>query len=186
MIQPVTDIDEETYWSFRDGEELAATGVGELVDTIVCRYTTKFGDEASLTGLMGSSVTLDGYSVVLDRVDLSFRTMNVRMHYDLGQPVNREELDERMAGLPVWWNASTDGGATLLPVSVAGDASVQAEDGSWRYEWYGSYAIPEGQVSAVTFIPANQWNEAEQAAPAQGAFVINVQEQTVSLLPQDE
>ena len=186
MIQPVTGIDEETYWSFRDGEEIAATGVGELVDTIVCRYTTKFGDEASLTGLMGSSVALDGYSVVLDRVDLSFRTLNVSLHYDLGQPLSREELSERMAGLPVRWNVSTDGGATLLPVSVAGDASVQAEDGSWRYEWYGSYAIPEGQVDAITFIPAYQWNEAEQSAPAQGVFIINVHGQTVSLLPQNE
>lgn len=186
MIQPVTGIDVETYWSFRDGEEIAATGVGELVDTIVCRYTTEFGDEASLTGLTGSSVALDGYSVVLDRVDLSFRTMNVRMHYDFGQPVSREELNERMTGLPMCWNTSTDGGATLLPRSVAGDDFVQAEDGSWRYEWVGSYTMPEGQVNTLTFIPAEQGSGTEQAAPAQGAFVIHLQEQTVSPLPKGE
>lgn len=178
-IQPVTGLSEEEYYSYATGDELAAAGALEKVDTIVCQWRTNFGDEPSVASVIGQAIPCNGYQVVLDQFNVTYRQLNCDMHYEFDTALSGDELKNRLESLPTDWDVRINGKANLSHVfslSTGLEYIGDNSDGSPHnvFRAVGTWLLDE-EAETVSFIPCTEdsQNRITEWFP-DDAFTVNV------------
>lgn len=178
-IQGLTGIPEEEYWSADFPDNLVSAGVMEQVDTIVCRFTTNFGDEATQQELIGQKIPLNGSELTIDTLNLTFRSVTYYIRITAGEGQSMEDLKALRERLNHRWevrfNGESKGGLMSSGIDI-----MEAEDGGKPYiRLAGQYTIPEtlegADVRSITFIPfEGSWNKVDKYL-TEYAFTVDVE-----------
>lgn len=180
-IQGATGIPEEEYWdgSYDFPENLVKTGVMEQVDTIVCRFTTNFGDEASQKELIGQKIPLNDAELTIDALNLTFRSITYDFHITAGEGQSMEDLQALKERLNNHWEVRFNGESKGRLMS-SGLNIERPEDGGEPYiRLRGQYNIPDTMestgVRSVTFMPyEGSWEKVDKYL-TEYAFTVDVE-----------
>ena len=178
-IQAATGIPEEEYWNADFPDNLVSAGVMEQVDTIVCRFTTSFGDEASKKELIGQKISLNDAELTIDALNLTFRSITYDFRITAGEGQSVEDLKALKERLDNHWEVQFNGESKGGLMS-AGSNFMEADDGGKPYiRLAGQYSIPESlegtAVRSVTFMPyEGNWEKVDKYL-TEYAFTVDVE-----------
>ena len=169
-IQPVTGIDENTYFDLDFADALVEAGVMEKMDEFVCRFTTTSNDDAYKEELTGKRFEFDGFAVVIDSVYTTFMHQDVAMRYDFGREMTVDELRQMQEKLlPDDWNIYDQDGQKIEPNATSSGLEYDFdEETNSQINPHLKYAVSfpgQKEPEAVTFVGC-YWGEGDQPEEA--------------------
>lgn len=111
-------VTEEEWWQKRQAEHLLMSGAYSLMDTVVVEFTTEIPASASYGVGVGQRVDFDGYSAVVDLLNVTFQTIDVDVRYDFPREMTEEELNA--IEVPHYWLIYGDDSETPMAFSASG------------------------------------------------------------------
>ena len=144
-------------------DALVYCGAFEQADTIVCTFSTQVEDDVQREEITGRRFPMEGFDLVIDRLDLSFQRLMLEAHYDFGRKMTTEELEQ--ADVPRAWLVSYNGGEANQTMYAGSDFTMdeQGEIAAARLTLNISDYL-EGEVTCVTLTPADD-DEAKNIVP---------------------
>lgn len=147
----------------RKVDALVYCGAFEQADTIVCTFSTRVEDDVQREEVTGLRFPMEGFDLVIDRLDLSFQRLMLEAHYDFGREMTRKELEQ--ADVPRVWLVSYNGGEANQTMYAGSDFTMdeQGEIAAARLTLNISDYL-EDEVTSVTLTPAD-YDEAKNIVP---------------------
>lgn len=152
---------EDELWALDTAELLTRLGAFELTDTVVCRFSTSLNDDVRREELEGQRFDLGEYALQVERFDLSFQRLVLRMRVDFGHPLAAEE--ELEVAVPRQWEVRYNGSgeaaegvdcAWINPdYGFSPDGEIETRELVLTYDGW-----PEDEVTSVTLVPF-AWRE---------------------------
>ncbi|MGN1019974.1 MAG: hypothetical protein ACI4O7_06345 [Aristaeellaceae bacterium] len=135
-------------------DALVRCGAFGREDTIVCAFTTQAADGVQREEITGMRFPMEGFDLVIDRLDLSFQRLILEAHYDFGRAMTLEELEQ--ADVPRAWLIGYNGRAANLTTPWFANADVTADgQGEARLRLSVSDYLTEA-VQRITLTPADR------------------------------
>ncbi|MGN0745658.1 MAG: hypothetical protein ACI4ML_03165 [Aristaeellaceae bacterium] len=156
-------LSDEEACALRKVDALVRCGAFEKADTIVCTFATRVEDDVQREEVTGLRFPMEGFDLVIDRLDLSFQRLILEAHYDFGREMALEELEQ--ADVPRVWLVGYNGGEAKSTLYAGPDFTMngQGEIDAVRLQLVLSDYL-EGEVTSITLTPVDD-DEAESIVP---------------------
>ncbi len=156
------DITQDELWTLDKPELLVRLGAFDRTDTVVCRFSTSLRDDVRREEMEGQRFDLGEYALQVERFDLSFQRLSLRMRFDFGRPLAL--MEAQTVKVPRQWevryngsNQPAEGGIGCAQVNPDYGFNQQSEietlDLILTYDDW-----PEDEVTSVTLVPF-EWRE---------------------------
>jgi len=153
----VAGITQDELWTLDKPERLVRLGAFGRTDTVVCRFSTSLRDDVRREEMEGQRFDLGEYALQVERFDLSFQRLSLRMRFDFGRPLALTEAQTVMA--PRHWEVRYNGSDQPAEGGV-GCAQVNPDYGFNQQSEIETLDLilayddwPEDEVTSVTLIP---------------------------------
>lgn len=127
------------YYDMSMADKMAAAGAMEKVDTIECRWTTHFGTETRQQELIGQRLRYDiynGFDLVLDEFNLTYRQLNCEMHIEFDKPLSEDSVCQLSQWIPCDWAGRINGSPNAVQSASSRHWVEERDvDGSGETQW---------------------------------------------------
>ena len=146
-------LSDEEICSLRKVDALVRCGAFEQADVIVCTFSTRVEDDVQREDITGLRFPMEGFDLVIDRLDLSFQRLILEAHCDFGRDMTLEGLQqlEEQGRVPRAWFLGYNGGAANRPMGIS--AGQPGESGQALLRLTIS-DYPADAVCSITLVPA--------------------------------